>query len=158
MGRRGPRPAPVELKLLRGETRPSRVNYRAPKPLHNLPAKPANLAPEAASVWALAIAELGPTGVLTAVDGLVLRILAEAAGRYEASATALAASGPLIRGARGGELIKNPLHQIVRDNATLVLLLARELGATPSARAGLRAPAAEAGGRLAAFLAENRGG
>jgi P27 family predicted phage terminase small subunit len=158
MGRRGPRPAPVELKLLRGETRPSRVNYRAPKPLRNLPTKPANLTAGAEPTWDLVIGELGPTGVLTAVDGLVLRILAEAAARYESASTALAASGPLIRGARGGELIRNPLHQIVRDNATLVLLLARELGATPSARAGLRAPAAETGGRLAAFLAENRGG
>jgi P27 family predicted phage terminase small subunit len=156
MGRRGPRPAPTPLKLLRGETRPSRVNYRAPKPAGGLPARPADLAPEAGATWDLVIGELGPTGVLTAVDGLVLRILAEAAARYQASAGALAASGPLIRGARGGELIKNPLHQIVRDNATLVLMLARELGATPSARSGLRAPAAEPGAKLAEFLARNR--
>jgi P27 family predicted phage terminase small subunit len=158
MGRRGPRPAPTELKLLRGERRPSRVNYRAPKPLRTLPAKPADLAPGAEPVWDLVTGELGPTGVLTALDGLVLRILAEAAARYQASATALAASGPLIRGARQGELIKNPLHQIVRDNATLVLMVARELGATPSARAGLRAPTAESGARLAAFLSGKRVG
>jgi P27 family predicted phage terminase small subunit len=158
MGRRGPRPAPTPLKLLRGERRPSRVNYRAPKPAGGLPEKPADLAPEAGATWDLMIAELGHTGVLTAVDGLVLRILAEAAARYQASATALAASGPLIRGARGGELIKNPLHQIVRDNATLVLMLARELGATPSARSGLRAPATEPGAKLAEFLARNRRG
>jgi P27 family predicted phage terminase small subunit len=144
--------------LLRGERRPSRVNYHAPKPLRNLPSKPADLAPEAAAAWDLVLAELGPTGVLTALDGLVLRILAEAAGRYVAGATALARSGPLIRGARQGELIKNPLHQIVRDNATLLVMVARELGATPSARAGLRAPAAEPGARLAAFLSGKRVG
>lgn len=101
---------------------------------------------------------MGHTGVLTALDGIVLRIFAEAADRYQASAAALAASGPLIRGARQGELIKNPLHQIVRDNATLVLLVAREIGATPSARAGLRAPAGEPGAKLAAFLAGKRVG
>jgi P27 family predicted phage terminase small subunit len=156
MGRRGPRPAPTALKLLRGERRPSRVNYRAPKPLHNLPAKPVDLATGAEATWDLVIAELGHTGVLAAIDGLVLRLLAEADARYKASATALAASGPLIRGARQGELIKNPLHQIVRDNATLLLMLARELGATPSARAGLRAPASEPGAKLAAFLSGKR--
>ena len=64
----------------------------------------------------------------------------------------------IIRGARTGELIKNPLHQIVRDNAALVLSLARELGLTPSARSGLRAPTQAApGGRLAAFLARDLG-
>ena len=156
MGRRGPRPAPTALKVLRGERRPSRVNYRAPKPLPNLPVKPADLPPQAGATWDLVIGELGHTGVLTALDGLVLRLLADA--RYASAATALAASGPLIRGARAGELIKNPLHQIVRDNATLVLMVARELGATPSARAGLRTPAAEPGARLAAFLGGTRGG
>lgn len=158
MGRRGPPPAPTAVKLRRGERRPSRVNYDEPKPAGGLPERPADLAPGAIAAWDLLVGELGPTGVLSAVDGLVVRVLAEAAARYEAAATALAASGPLIRGARAGELIKNPLHQIVRDNATLVVTVARELGATPSARAGLRAPAAPPGAKLAAFLARRAGG
>ena len=33
--------------------------------------------------------------------------------------------------------MKNPLHQIVRDDAELMRSLARELGLTPSARTGL---------------------
>ena len=32
MGRRGPAPTPTKLKLLRGETRPSRINRAEPKP------------------------------------------------------------------------------------------------------------------------------
>jgi phage terminase small subunit len=44
-----------------------------------------------------------------------------------------------VRGAerRGGELVKNPLHQVVRDNADLVRAFARELAFTPSARSAL---------------------
>jgi P27 family predicted phage terminase small subunit len=102
--------------------------------------------------------ELGPTGVLTRLDRDVLRAYAEAVARYEAAAVMLAGSGPLIRGARHGELIKNPLHQIVRDNAMLLLAFARELGATPSARSGLRAPTEEPGAKLAAFLTAARRG
>jgi P27 family predicted phage terminase small subunit len=132
------------------------VNYRAPQPLRDLPEKPPDLAPGAEAVWDGVLAQLGHTGVLTALDGPALRVYADAVARYQAAAAALAASGPLIRGARSGELIKNPLHQIVRDNATLLLAFARELGATPSARAGLRAPAVEPGAKLAAFLARNR--
>lgn len=59
--------------------------------------------------------------------------------RYEHAAVLLEKSGPLVRGAerRGGELVKNPLHQVVRDNADLVRAFARELGFTPSARSAL---------------------
>lgn len=153
MGRRGPAPTPTPLKLLRGETRPSRVNYRAPQPLRSLPLKPADLAPAAALAWERVVTELGPTGVLTGADRDVLRLYVEALVRYEQAAALYAGSGPLIRGARGGELVKNPLAPIVRDGATLVLALARELGLTPSARSGLRAPGASpAGARLEAFL------
>jgi P27 family predicted phage terminase small subunit len=156
MGRRGPAPSPTRLKVLRGETRPSRVNYREPKPTPGLPERPPDLAPGAEAAWERVVAELAPTGVLTGADRDVLRTYVEAVARYEQAAAAYAASGPLIRGARAGELIKNPLHQIVRDNAQLVLVLARELGLTPSARSGLRSPQPSTGGsRLDAFLAES---
>ena len=124
-----------------------------------LPVAPDDLGPDVAVVWSRTLAELGPSGVLTGADRDVLRLYCEAVVRSEQSARLLAGSGPLIRGARTGELIKNPLHQITRDNATLVLGLARELGLTPSARSGIRAPAASgAGSRLEAFLREGRVG
>jgi phage terminase small subunit len=40
--------------------------------------------------------------------------------------------------------VKNPLHQIVRDNAILLRAFARELGLTPSARTGLTGTFGEA--------------
>ena len=36
-----------------------------------------------------------------------------------------------------GSLVKNPLHQVVRDDADQIRQFARELGLSPSARAGL---------------------
>jgi P27 family predicted phage terminase small subunit len=62
----------------------------------------------------------------------------EAVVRYEQAARLLSQSAPLIRGRRGAELVKNPLHQVVRDNAPLVRALAGDLGLTPAARVGLR--------------------
>jgi phage terminase small subunit len=38
---------------------------------------------------------------------------------------------------RDGNLVRNPLHQIVRDNAMLIRSFGRELGFLPSAREGL---------------------
>ncbi len=60
-------------------------------------------------------------------------------------------SGPLVRGQKG-ELVKNPLHQIVRDNADLLRAFARELGLTPSTRAGMTGQPREQRDAFADFL------
>lgn len=142
MGSRGPRPIPTALKVLRGETRPSRLDRSEPQPRAGRPRLPPDLGPAATTVWRRVLREMGATGVITAVDADVLRIYCESVARYLYAAGMLEASGPLITaggtGARRGELVKNPLHQVVRDNAVLVRALARELGLTPAARVGLR--------------------
>jgi P27 family predicted phage terminase small subunit len=134
---------PTKLKLIRGETRPSRLNHREPQPRAGLPRLPAGMTDRAKQVWRRVVRDYGPTGVLTSVDADVLRIYCEAVARYEQAGALFDASGPVIRatgnGARRSELVKNPLAQIVRDQADLVRAMARELGLTPSARAGLRA-------------------
>jgi P27 family predicted phage terminase small subunit len=68
----------------------------------------------------------------------VLRLYCDAVVRYNEAAALLEKSGPLVRGVRAGELVKNPLHQVVRDNATLVRTLAGDLGLSPSSRVGLK--------------------
>jgi len=127
---------PTSLKLLHGETRSSRLNRNEPKP-RGQPRLPPDMSDDAKRVWRRVIRDFGATGVITAVDADVLRTYCEAAVRYVQAARTLEASGPLVRGARSGELVKNPLHQIVRDNAILLRAFARELGLTPSARTGL---------------------
>jgi P27 family predicted phage terminase small subunit len=99
----------------------------------------------------------GATGVITAADHDALRCYCEAVARYEQAARLLVSSGPLVRGARSGELVKNPLHQIVRDNADLIRLYARELGLTPSARSGLTGRAEDVADALDAFAARRTG-
>jgi P27 family predicted phage terminase small subunit len=86
-------------------------------------------------VWRLTLADQAP-GVIVAVDRYLLRIYCEAVVRYEQAAVAYAASSVLVN--NRGHLTKNPLHQVVRDNAEQVRLFARELGVGPSPRAVLR--------------------
>lgn len=135
----GRRPVPTALKILRGETRPSRVNRDEPRPVGQLVAPPDDLSSEAGAVWRRVLREFGHTGVIRGADGDVMRIYCETVARYERASRLLDQSGPLVRGARSGELVKNPLHQIVRDNAVLIRSLAGELGLTPAARVGLHA-------------------
>ena len=137
MGRRGPAPTPTKVKILRGETRPSRVNYREPLPPSDLPKMPADMDAEAKIVWRRVISSMGHTGVIRVPDSDILRCYCEAVSRYAHAARLYAGSGPLVR--RDGGLVKNPLHQVIRDDSDQIRLFARELGLSPSARVGLHA-------------------
>jgi P27 family predicted phage terminase small subunit len=144
---------PTELKVLHGERRPCRLNRNAPK-AKNVPVMPAGMSEPAQAIWKGIIADYSHTGVLTSVDTHALRVFCEAVVRYEHAAAMLEKSGPLVRGARRGDLIKNPLHQIVRDEADLVRAFARELGFTPSARSALTAvPEADEDDALSRWMA-----
>lgn len=137
MGERGPAKTPTKLKLLRGETRESRLNREAPKPQGSQPRMPRDLDAAARAVWIRQTKAMRLTGVLTLVDSDTLRAYCEAVARYVQAQKLYRTRGPLVAGARKGELVKNPLHQVVRDNAMLIRLLGRELGFVPSAREGL---------------------
>jgi P27 family predicted phage terminase small subunit len=139
MGERGPAPTPTAIRLLAG-TPAGKLNRHEPKPA-GAPRMPAGMSPAAKRVWRRVVRDYAHTGVLTAVDADVLRAYCDTVVRYEHAAALLEEMGPLVRGARKGELVKNPLHQIVRDNAVLERALARELGFTPAARTGLHADA-----------------
>ena len=137
MGRRGPAPTPTKVKILRGETRPSRVNYREPIPSSDVPKMPADMDAEAKVVWRRVISSMGHLGVIRVPDSDILRCYCEAVSRYAQAARLYAGSGPLVR--RDGGLVKNPLHQVIRDDSDQIRLFARELGLSPSARVGLHA-------------------
>ena len=138
MGRRGPAPAPDAAKLRRGEMRPSRLNGLEPLPRASEPTLPKGMDERAKAVWRQVRRAMAGSGVITAADGYVLRAFCEAVSAYERDVALLTGSGPVITGARGRELVRNPLHQIVRDDRDALRLLARELGLSPAARANLQ--------------------
>lgn len=137
MGTRGPAPKPTRLKILSGETRPSVINYAEPIPAGGALTPPPDMREEARVIWERVVDALGSTGVLTSADRDVLRLYAEAFARYLQAEEMLNKTGPLLKG-RDGAYVKNPLHQVVRDNADAVKKYARELGLTPAARVGLK--------------------
>jgi P27 family predicted phage terminase small subunit len=151
MGKRGPAKMPTPLKVLHGEKREERLNRDAPK-ASGKPVMPAGMSKEAQRVWRHQLKAMGATGVLTAADVHSLRAFCEAVVRYEYAAQMLEGAGPLIQGARKGDLIRNPLHQIVRDNAMLIRLFGRELGFLPSARESLTAKRDEERDPLAVWI------
>lgn len=100
---------------------------------------PDDLDPAAAAVWRRVMGEIGATGVIRGADADIFRLYCESVVRYSHAEALLRRSGPLVVDRHhGGAPVKNPLHQIVRDNALLVRQLAGELGLSPAARVGLR--------------------
>jgi len=158
MGRRGPPPAPTRLRVLRGETRPSRLNRHEPEPAGGFPVMPDELDADAQAEWHHVEAQMAATGVIRPVDRMLLRAYCEAVSRYLQAVRLFATSGTLLpdRGHHG--VVKNPLHQIVRDNEATMRALARELGLTPSARSGLLAAPTSADPFEAYLRARGRAG
>jgi P27 family predicted phage terminase small subunit len=154
MGERGPTSRPTTLKLLRGEKHRDRLNLNPPKPRAKLPTMPSEMSSGAKVVWRRILRDFGHTGVLTSIDADILRAYCDAVARYNHAARLLDESGPVVRGARRGDLIKNPLHQVVRDNAALMRAMARELGLSPAAREAFRGGNDHVADGLEAWLAE----
>lgn len=133
---------PTKLKVLRGDKHKA-AHRTPPSPRATLPVMPAEMHPTAKAVWRRIMRDFSATGILTRVDLGMLRAYCEAEARYNEAAVMLANAGPLTRDRHRGGLVKNPLHQITRDNAVLMRLFARELGFSPSAREGLTIPEGE---------------
>ena len=150
MGKRGTPLMPTKLKVLHGEKREERLNRDAPKPKGGSPAMPKGMTRRAQAIWRRQMKAIGDTGILTVADTDSLRAYCEAADRYIEASELLAQSTPLVEGAK--QIIRNPLHQIVRDNATLVRMFAKDLGFLPSAREGLHAKDGDEADPLAKWM------
>lgn len=136
MARPGPPPTPTALRVLHGETRPSRINRREPKPGSGKPRPPAWLTPEARVIWRRTVRELTPMGVATPADSAALGLYAMALAEYVAAAALVATEGLLIKGRDGGPVV-NPACRVERDRWSMVQRMGAEFGLTPSARVSL---------------------
>ncbi|MEV2277858.1 phage terminase small subunit P27 family [Nocardiopsis sp. NPDC049922] len=137
MGKRGPRPTPTNVRLLRGDRR-DRVNTDEPMPADGLPECPDDASPEVREVWDYTVDQLAAMGTATPADRDALRAYCEAVVTHRKACALLAKSGILIRSAKGGALVRNPVVQVQRDAAATLRGFAQEFGLTPSARSEIR--------------------
>lgn len=143
MARPGPAPKPTRLRVLEGETRPSRLNHAQPVPPEGDVVAPEHLGPDALAVWVATMGQIAAMRLVTPADTEALASYCEAVVQRRRAWAVLQASAPLIRGQRGN-LVRNPAMQVWRDAATVQAKMAAEFGLTPAARAAWRgAPTTE---------------
>jgi P27 family predicted phage terminase small subunit len=138
MAKPGPAPTPTHLRIIRGD-RKDRINTKEPKPdKSKQPKMPDWLSDEAKIIWRRTIKQLKSMNMLYEADQDVIVAYVNAVVNYQKASELVDRSGVLIKGRRDG-VVKNPAVQIQRDAATLIRMLAGELGLTPSARTRLKA-------------------
>jgi len=141
MGRRGPKPAPAHLKVVRGD-RESRINRDEPVPSDGVAVPPAGLTPGARVVWGELAPDLVDKGCLTPWDVYAFEAFCEAVAQYRECRSLLYAADSAVGrfmelGAAGGK-IKSPYHQMMRDCVETMAKIGSRFGFTPGDRASLR--------------------
>ena len=136
MGLRGPPPVPTRLRILRGETRPSRLPAGEPIPRDARPYPPDWLSPAAIQVWDRTVFELTAMGMAHAADIDALVVYCTAVVNHARAQQLLDAAGPLLKGSEG-QVIRNPAVAVVHAASAIIHRFAREFGLTPSARVSL---------------------
>lgn len=136
MARNGPAPKPTALRLLHGDKR-SRINLAEPVPRDRDPSRPGWLSPMAAEEWDRIVPDLAAMRVVRESDAMAVAAYCEAVARLRA-ASALLASGLTVHTVSGRPPARNPAWSMAQHASAEVRLWARELGLTPSARAGIR--------------------
>lgn len=147
MGLRGPKPKPLELKLLEGNRghRPISADG-AFRPVVGIPTPPAWLSKEAKKAWKRLSVELVAYNVLSAVDRDAFVMLCQTIGRMEQIEQSIAArqaqligegkdpADALIAHTPNGMRVQAVIYQLLnREQSKLTAMLA-EFGLSPSAR------------------------
>ena len=146
--KRGQRPMPTALKLLRGNPGKQRLPANEPQPEQTIevPDPPPFITGYAADEWWTVGTELHRLGLLTKVDCAPLAAYCYAYGQWRLAAESLARmaandrimNGQIIK-TKYGDAAVNPLLSIARKHAGDMVRFAAEFGLTPAARTHISA-------------------
>lgn len=130
--KRGVKPKPLAIKKLEGVGK-HRINENQPKPKSAKPSCPAFLDTEARKEWRRITRELDMVGVISKLERGVLAgycILWSDLKRYS---KARDGTSPILK-TSFGNIVQNPLENLVHKTAERLLRYEVELGLTPSSR------------------------
>ncbi len=138
MPKRGAKPLPTTLKLLRGTLRKDRVNAQEPRVSCAIPPCPRELSLGAKREWRRIARELAAAGLLARIDRAALALLCEHWARWIEAIQMLQRHGVVVKSANGYPQ-PSPFLAVANKAAEQVRLMLSEFGMTPSARSRVHA-------------------
>jgi P27 family predicted phage terminase small subunit len=147
-----PKPVPTKLRILRGETKPSRINANEPYPREGLPTCPENVTKEVREIWDYTLDGLAYMGLAAGIDRDALVAYCSAVAAHRVAAARIEDKGLFTNGPHG-ETTANPAWRIMNEAANQIRQFAGQFGLTPSARVGLKAPEKDSGQSAERLLA-----
>lgn len=137
MGKRGPKPTPNHLKVLRGDAE-ERLNPDEPIPSDLAPLiAPPSISEGAKIVWDRYAPDMIDKKMLTTWDVDTFIVFCEAVATYHDCRLMMGKEYTAL-GAAGG-VIKSPYWQIMRDCSAVMAQYSSRFGLTPGDRASLKA-------------------
>ena len=124
-------PVPTALKILRGTDQPCRINANEPKPKADKVRAPTHMSKEAKAIWRKVEPILTGCKVLTNADVDCLMMYCNALVLYK-EATVKLVDDPVYK--HNGMLKVSPWQRIQKEQYTIWMACAKELGLTPAAR------------------------
>jgi P27 family predicted phage terminase small subunit len=136
MGRRGPKPEPTNLRILRGNPGRRRLPDREVQPDATPPACPDHLDDEARREWNRVIGELSRLGLVTTLDRAALAAYCHAWSRWIGAEAKLKEFGTIIKSPNGYPIM-SPYLSIANTALKQMRDFLVEFGMSPQARHGL---------------------
>lgn len=145
-GKSGPAPTPTALRLLRGETRPSQINYDEPQPGTGAVQPPDDISEPAMEIWNQYAPDLQRAGVLTQWDAQDFRDWCDAVVTGREAQSHLDEDGEVIEipmTDRQGKLIGykravSPWWKVRMEAGARQTALSARFGMTPADRTRIR--------------------
>ena len=147
MGKRGPTPMHPNLRVLRGDGRPSRNRPPIEATIADtVPEPPVWLDTDAQAQWRAVAGELFRCGLLSTLDTQPLAAWAVAAGRFRAASEALLAVPE-------AERLLSPLAKVARDESKRMMALGQPFGLSgPASRQRLAGVVKKAPGKFSGLI------
>ena len=142
MGKRGPKPLPTQTLKVRGSWRAD-VRKDEPQAEFAVPNMPDWLSSEAEKEWNRLVLTLNKYNLLTDLDGNTLGLYCQTMADYQ-EALEYCKEGVLIK-TENGNLIQSPAVGLKNKALQMLQRLGAEFGFSPSSRAGMSMPKAQAG-------------
>lgn len=131
-----PKPLPTNVRVLRGETRPSQIGHGDPQPPALEVVPPDWISVEVRAEWDRLMLFLVPMGLVTVADIDDLVVLCSAIVQHRVATQQVDADGITITAGNGGT-VRNPATLIQHQAAQRILQYGGRFGMSPSDRAGM---------------------